>query len=29
MLQGEIILELEDNAKTLLKAGDVAVQQGT
>lgn len=29
MLQGEITLELEDGQKTVLKAGDVAIQQGT
>jgi quercetin dioxygenase-like cupin family protein len=29
VLDGEIILELENNEQTVLKAGDVAIQQGT
>lgn len=29
MMQGEITLELEDDKETILKAGDVAIQQGT
>jgi quercetin dioxygenase-like cupin family protein len=29
MLNGEVTLELENGKKTVLKAGDVAIQQGT
>lgn len=29
MMQGEVTLELEDGQKTILKTGDVAIQQGT